>query len=87
MGFEKSRHLCVARVVYSRCTRPKRREKTTRATPLNERNSDCSTDDARSGMALDSLPFVRWITVRGAANHRPAPNTMFKIELKDALDI
>jgi hypothetical protein len=36
-------------------------------------------------MALDSLPFVRWITTRGAANHRPAPNTMFKIELNGAL--
>lgn len=36
-------------------------------------------------MALDSLPFVRWITATGAANHRPAPNSMVKIELKGAL--
>jgi hypothetical protein len=38
-------------------------------------------------MALDSLPFVRWITATGAENHKSAPSPMIKIELKGAFVI
>jgi hypothetical protein len=33
-------------------------------------NRDCSLDGASRGMALDSPPYVRWITDTSVANHR-----------------
>jgi hypothetical protein len=34
-----------------------------------EWNSDCPLDGVSRGMALDLLPYVRWITDTSVANH------------------
>jgi hypothetical protein len=46
-----------------------------------EWNSDCSLDDATSGMALDSLPYVRWITTTSVAYHGLFPTSWLRLNL------
>jgi hypothetical protein len=41
-------------------------------------NLCCSLDDAR-GMALDSLPYVRWITTTSVAYHRLFPTSWLRL--------
>jgi hypothetical protein len=43
-----------------------------------EWNSDCSLDGATRGMALDSLPYVRWITTTSVANHILFPTSWLR---------
>jgi hypothetical protein len=44
-----------------------------------EWNGDCSLDDATRGMALDSPPYVRWITTMSVAYHRLFPTSWLRL--------
>lgn len=44
-----------------------------------EWNNDCSHNGAPRGMALDSLPSVRWITTTSVANHRLFPISSLRL--------
>jgi len=40
-----------------------------------EWNRDCFLDGASRGMALDTLPYVIWITATSVVNHRLFPTS------------